>query len=141
MELDHVSEELIANSKPNCVLYCVEILTVCAVFQDNYQRPHRDDWFTVGLFNRYTFLQVLANSALHFKGIRKLNGAPEPSKLATTYYQMAVRNMKERLTKVQQAGVLVQQPGAKQGSKAAREIDALIGTASAFICFAVRSTS
>ena len=137
LALDHVSEELIANSEQGRTKERTRRLILRTVFQYDYQRPHRDDWFTVGLRDRSTFLQVLANSALHFEGVRKLNGSPEQSKLATTYYHMAVMNVNKRLLKLQQEGVLVSRAGSKQESAMTREIDALIGTASAFICFTV----
>ncbi|KAK5692613.1 hypothetical protein LTR97_010925 [Elasticomyces elasticus] len=119
--LDHVGKELLAN-----------------VFQTNYQRPHRDDWFTVGLHDQSTFLQVLANSAMHFQGLRDLDGIPQRSKLSTIYYQLAVKSMRKRLAKLQDEGVLVQhsrRPISNQNPRTSKEIDALIGTAAAFICY------
>ncbi|KAK4897991.1 hypothetical protein LTR27_004375 [Elasticomyces elasticus] len=119
--LDHVGKELLAN-----------------VFQTNYQRPHRDDWFTVGLHDQSTFLQVLGNSAMHFQGLRDVDGIPQQSKLSTIYYQLAVKSMRKRLAKLQDEGVLVQhsrRPIIKQDARVSKEIDALIGTAAAFICY------
>ncbi|KAK5716970.1 hypothetical protein LTR17_016187 [Elasticomyces elasticus] len=119
--LDHVGKELLAN-----------------VFQTNYQRPHRDDWFTVGLHDQSTSLQVLANSVMHFQGFRDVDGIPQQSKLATIYYQLAVKSMRKRLAKLQDNGVLVQhsrRPITKQDPRTSKEIDALIGTAAAFICY------
>ena len=79
--LNHTGKELVAT-----IFTC-----------DNGQRPHRQDWFSVGLGDQATFYIVLANSALHLQASRHPGLKREENQLARVYHRLTVTHLRRSL--------------------------------------------
>ncbi|KAI6855615.1 hypothetical protein KC323_g8245 [Hortaea werneckii] len=110
---------------------------VALIFTPDYgDRPHRSDWFTVGLEAQAAFHAVLANAALHLHDLRGSgNASSKESELAVFYHHLALTKVRTSLEEFLNSGRNT--PAAERD----RKLLQLIGSVSGMVCWADNSAS
>ncbi|KAI7554677.1 hypothetical protein KC331_g387 [Hortaea werneckii] len=140
--LPHVPTPLNAGAVDTSLTYPIPLNRtakelVALIFTPDYgDRPHRSDWFTVGLEDQAAFHAVLANAALHLHDLRAPHSASsKESQLAVFYHHLALTKVRRSLQDFLNSG--------KQDSAGERErkLLQLIGSVSGMVCWADNSAS
>ncbi|KAI7184202.1 hypothetical protein KC363_g7822 [Hortaea werneckii] len=110
---------------------------IALIFTPDYgDRPHRSDWFTVGLEDQAAFHAVLANAALHLHELRYPgNASSKESELADSYHHLALTKVRTSLQDFLNSRK--QNPAAERD----RKLLQLIGSVSGMVCWADNSAS
>ncbi|KAI7246965.1 hypothetical protein KC343_g6031 [Hortaea werneckii] len=110
---------------------------VALIFTPDYgDRPHRSDWFTVGLEAQAAFHAVLANAALHLHDLRGSgNATSKESELAVFYHHLALTKVRTSLEDFLNSGK--NSPAGERD----RKLLQLIGSVSGMVCWADNSAS
>lgn len=110
---------------------------VALIFTPDYgDRPHRSDWFTVGLEDQAAFHAVLANAALHLHELRAPRSASsKASQLATFYHHLALTKVRTSLQ-----DFLNSEKGHPAREREHKLLQ-LIGSVSGMVCWADNSAS
>ncbi|KAI6905802.1 hypothetical protein KC318_g6055 [Hortaea werneckii] len=140
--LPHVSTPLNGGAVDTSLTYPIPLNRtakelVALIFTPDYgDRPHRSDWFTVGLEDQAAFHAVLANAALHLHDLRAPRSASsKESQLATFYHHLA-------LTKVRTSLQIFLNSGKESpAGERERKLLQLIGSVSGMVCWADNSAS
>ncbi|GAB1731703.1 hypothetical protein NU195Hw_g5618t1 [Hortaea werneckii] len=110
---------------------------VALIFTPDYgDRPHRSDWFTVGLEAQAAFHAVLANAALHLHDLRGSgNSSSKESELAVFYHHLTLTKVRTSLQDFLNSGRNT--PAGERD----RKLLQLIGSVSGMVCWADNSAS
>ncbi|KAI6818928.1 hypothetical protein KC340_g8168 [Hortaea werneckii] len=110
---------------------------IALIFTPDYgDRPHRSDWFTVGLEDQAAFHAVLANAALHLHELRYPgNASSKESELADSYHHLALTKVRTSMQDFLNSRK--QNPAAERD----RKLLQLIGSVSGMVCWADNSAS
>ncbi|GAB1742895.1 hypothetical protein NU219Hw_g8599t1 [Hortaea werneckii] len=135
--LPHVSTPLNAGAVDTSLAYPIPLNRtarelVALIFTPDYgDRPHRSDWFTVGLEDQAAFHAVLANAALHLHELRApRNATSRESQLAVFYHHLALTKVRTSLQHFLQSGK--ESPAREREHKLLQ----LIGSVSGMVCWA-----
>lgn len=111
---------------------------VALIFTPDYgDRPHRSDWFTVGLEAQAAFHAVLANAALHLHELRSTeNVSSKESQLAVFYHHLALTKVRMSL----QDFLNPPRKGRPAGEREHRLLQ-LTGSVCGMVCWADNSAS
>ncbi|KAI7217385.1 hypothetical protein KC333_g4270 [Hortaea werneckii] len=142
LSLPHLSTPLNAGAVDTSLNYPIPLNRrakelVALIFTPDYgDRPHRSDWFTVGLEDQAAFHAVLANAALHLHELRAPRSASsKESQLANFYHYLALTKVRTSLQVFLHSGK--ESPAREREHKLLQ----LIGSVSGMVCWADTSAS